>query len=233
MSREPWVVTGDMFLSVKETDTLLAHVLRHEREAEGDDALAPAVDRLIVESLLFSGVRNTEFCRLTLADVALDAEPAFSVRGTPREDRTVFLPQHLADLLRRFIAEIRPHLLPPGVNPRSRSQPLVVNERGRAYERTGLYRRVVRILAEAGLGARASVQLLRHTYGYLAYLRTGGNLLFCQRQLGHAHPMVTAVYAEFVKHSYVDLANAVAGLADNSSSSARGRAKPRAISPRG
>ncbi|MFQ5503069.1 MAG: hypothetical protein ACE5EQ_12370, partial [Phycisphaerae bacterium] len=61
-------------------------------------------------------------------------------------------------------------------------------------------------------GNRASVQLLRHTYGYLAYLQTGGNLLFVQRQLGHAHPMITAIYAQFVEEDYSDLANRVSDL---------------------
>ena len=89
--------------------------------------------------------------------------------------------------------------------------PLVLNERGKPYERTGLYRRVVRILTEAGLGSRASVQLLRHTYGYLAYKRSGGNLLFVQRQLGHAHPLVTSIYAQFVDEPYARLADAVGG----------------------
>ncbi|NLE37997.1 MAG: site-specific integrase, partial [Pirellulaceae bacterium] len=54
-----------------------------------------------------------------------------------------------------------------------------------------------------------SVQLLRHTYGYLAYARSRGNLLFVQRQLGHAHPMVTAIYAQFVEESYQPLAEQV------------------------
>ena len=84
------------------------------------------------------------------------------------------------------------------------------NERGKAYERTALYRRVVRILTDAGLGDRASVQLLRHTYGYLAFKQTGGNLLFLQKQLGHAHPMVTAVYAEFVDFPLDRLADQIA-----------------------
>jgi integrase/recombinase XerD len=90
----------------------------------------------------------------------------------------------------------------------------VFHERRRPFERTGMYRRVVRILTAAGLGERASVQLLRHTYGYLAYLRTGGNLLFIQRQLGHAHPMVTSIYAQFVEESYAEMAERVFGAGD-------------------
>ena len=94
--------------------------------------------------------------------------------------------------------------------------PLFVTERGRAFERTGLYRRVVRVLTEAGLGERASVQLLRHTYGYLAYLATGGNLLFVQRQLGHAHPMITSIYAQFAEESYAGMADAIGRRAGRS-----------------
>jgi site-specific recombinase XerD len=148
----------------------------------------------------------------TLANTVIGAgESLFLVRGTPREDRDVYVPGELTDLIRRFVKEIRPQCLAAGVSPRDFSQPLVVNERGRPYERTGLYRRVVRILTEAGLKGRASVQLLRHTYGYLAYKRSGGNLLFVQRQLGHAHPLVTSIYAQFVDEPYARLADAVGG----------------------
>jgi integrase len=110
-----------------------------------------------------------------------------------------------------FVGQTRPALLPEEVDPDDLDCPLVYHERRRPYERTGLYRRVTRILTRAGLKDRASVQLLRHTYGYLAYGRTGGNLLFVQRQLGHAHPMVTSVYAQFFEESYEDLANQVFG----------------------
>jgi site-specific recombinase XerD len=123
----------------------------------------------------------------------------------------VYIPGFVSDQIAQYIATIRPDLLSAAVSPKDQAQPLILNERGRAYDRTALYRRVVRILTEAGLGQRASVQLLRHTYGYLAYLRSSGNLLFVQRQLGHSHPMVTAVYAQFVKFSYAALANQVGG----------------------
>jgi integrase len=221
----PWKITRQMFLSTAEIDSLRAHLALRVSEAPRAEQIAAVVDRVIVESLLFSGLRNSEFCRLTRADVDLGkAAPAFHVRGTPREDRTVYIPRQLAALLREFVAETRPACLPEGIGSRDLSQPLVLNERGRPYERTGLYRRVVRILTDAGLGSRASVQLLRHTYGYLAYLRTGGNLLFVQRQLGHAHPMVTSVYAAFVDESYPGMANSVGSDPAGPADSGRSRA---------
>jgi integrase len=177
------------------------------------DIIVPRVDEIIICSLLFSGLRNSEFCRLTLADLAIGSgQSKILVRGTPREDRTVFIPRSLGNLVGRYVSETRPGCMPEGASPRDPTLPLVFNERRKPYERTGLYRRVVRILTDAGLGPRASVQLLRHTYGYLAYKRSGGNLLFVQRQLGHAHPLVTSIYAQFVDEPYARLADAVGGL---------------------
>jgi integrase/recombinase XerD len=221
MIRLPWQITRQMFLSEDEIDALLVHIAFAARQAEPDD-VGPRVDEVIIRSLLFSGLRNSEFCGLALANTVIGTgQSLFQVRGTPREDRDVFVPSGLSELIRRFAKEIRPQTLPDGVSPRDLSQPLVLNERGRPYERTGLYRRVVRILTEAGLKERASVQLLRHTYGYLAYKRSGGNLLFVQRQLGHAHPLVTSIYAQFVDEPYAAMADRIANRADTSRPSKR------------
>jgi site-specific recombinase XerD len=207
MVRLPWQITRKMFLSEDDVDKLLAHLSEQVRRAEPGD-IGPRVDELIIRSLLFSGLRNSEFCGLTLANTCIGASQSlFQVRGTPREDRDVFVPRELSDLIRRFVKEIRPQCLPEGTSPRDLSLALVLNDRGRPYERTGLYRRVVRILTEAGFKDRARVQLLRHTYGYLAYKRSGGNLLFVQRQLGHAHPLVTSIYAQFVDEPYPEMAD--------------------------
>ncbi len=208
-----WELTRESFLSEPEVADLLSYLEQQERDTSEDAVVSAATDRVIIETLLYSGLRNTEFCRLRVVDTVIGTKTsAVQVSGTPNQDRTVYIPESLAALHRKYIKEIRPRLLPDEVSPKDHDQPLIFNERGRPYERTALYRRVVRILTEAGLGARASVQLLRHTYGYLAYLRTGGNLLFVQKQLGHAHPMVTVIYAQFVEHPYDQLANQVAGI---------------------
>jgi len=211
MARLPWAITREMFLSLDEVEALLAHV-RKRAEAGGQTEF---LDRLIVEVMLFSGLRNSEFCGLRLGDAILDrADAMLAIRGMDEAGRTVHLPTAIGDLLSRYTSQIRSTLLPQGVGPEDPDQALVFHERRRPFERTGLYRRVVRILTAAGLAERASVQLLRHTYGYLAYLRTGGNLLFVQRQLGHAHPMVTSIYAQFVDESYAGLAERVFGAGE-------------------
>ena len=216
MPRQPWDISRDMFLTDGETAALLDHVRQCELDADDKRRMAAATDRVLIETLLFTGIRNSELCRIRLKDVQLGAKDSLIyIRGKCRERRSVHIPAALDSLLTRFIKVTRPALLKTGVKPSDPSQPLFINEHHRAFERTTLYRRVVRILTEAGMGSRASVQLLRHTYGYLAYLKTKGNLLFVQRQLGHAHPMITSIYAQFVEEPYDQMANQiVAGLCD-------------------
>jgi integrase/recombinase XerD len=216
----PWQVSREMFLGEQEVEQLR----RHLQPSAGNDsprqsALA-ARDRLLIESLLFSGLRNSELCGLNIDDAVVDTRQSiFLVRGTPRQDRTVYVPRSLGLLVKEFVRSHRPQLVRPTDARSPVSDRLLVNDRGKPFDRTALYRRVVAILTAAGLGKRASVQLLRHTYGYLAYKRSGGNLLFIQRQMGHAHPMVSSVYAQFCEEDYSEIADRV-GQAPASSSTA-------------
>jgi integrase/recombinase XerD len=206
-----WEITRDMFLSEEEIARLLAHVGAVEPGANERRKAQAARDRLLIEALLFSGLRNSEFCGLRVRDTIVGTgESVFLVRGTPRQDRTVHVPEALSLLVQQFVHVHREILVRRQRGGVKSSDALIINDRGRPFERTSLYRRVVGILTAAGLGERASVQFLRHTYGYLAYKQSGGNLLFVQRQMGHAHPMVSSVYSQFVEESYPDLANRIA-----------------------
>lgn len=202
----------NQILAEHEADKLLMMLERAVGTASSAERSGAILDQLVVAALLLSGLRNSEFCSLAVRDTIIGTQQsAFLIRRPAARRRTVHVPWKLSNLVVQYVKDVRPHFLPKGVDAGDGTQPLILNEHRRPYERTGLYRRVVRILTEAGLGDRASVQLLRHTYGYLAYLRTGGNLLFVQRQLGHAHPGITSAYARLVDESYSDLAERVGG----------------------
>jgi hypothetical protein len=53
MTREPWQITRDMFLSVDEVDRLLAHVRAGADHNPPDDRAAAFVDRVLIESVFF------------------------------------------------------------------------------------------------------------------------------------------------------------------------------------
>ena len=206
--RQPWTLTPEMFLDEKEVTRLLRSVRQAAQHAPDTEVAGRCLDRVLIECLLFTGMRNSELCTLRVEDVKPARGSATAAIRGPRGkiDRTIHLPAALASLLRKYVSRTRPILAERAAKP---AVTFIVNERGNAYDRTALYRRVVRILTDADLASRASVQLLRHTYGYLAYLRTGGNLLFVQRQLGHAHPIVTSIYAQFVPEDGGELADRV------------------------
>src|SRR5262245_29142675 len=156
--RMPWEITREMFLSFEEVERLLAHVRARAHRAAGTEAMAAILDRVIVESLLFSGVRASELCKLALGDTHVGtAEPHFLVRGQRKDDRAVYLPESLSELVSTYVRHVRPQLLAADVDSRDPKRALLYGEHRQPYERTGLYRRVVRVLTEAGLGERASV----------------------------------------------------------------------------
>jgi integrase/recombinase XerD len=161
MPRDPWKISLESFLSGDELDRLLDFLECRVAECSGAPQTTAATDELIIHGLVFSGLRNSEFCTLKLQDTIVGTRRSeFRVVGTPREDRTVCVPRALSERILRYVRDIRRELLHAETDPRDLAQPLIVNERGRGYERTSLYRRVVRILTAAGLGERASVQHL-------------------------------------------------------------------------
>ena len=196
-----------MFLGLGEVRQLLDAI-----RADGTDSAFPdparVIDQLIVECLIWSGLQTSEFCRLRVADTIVGTgRSSLLVVGKRERRREVFIPSHVSAMIQLYVEKIRPRYVPADWAVADIEQALVLNERRRPLTRPTLYRRVSTILERHGFGDRASVQLLRHTYGYLAYLLSGSNLLFVQRQLGHAHPMVTAVYAQFVEEDYAAIAN--------------------------
>lgn len=222
---EEWKLDRSMVLSAAEANALLSSVQGRADDTSGRGRDTALLDVLIIEALLLSGLRNSEFCSLNVSDTIVETGvSAFVVRGQGGRGRNVYVPERVSELVWEYVHEVRPGFLPAGIDPGDREQPLVFNEHRRPFERTGLYRRVVKILTDAGLGERASVQLLRHTYGYLTYLATGGNLLFVQRQLGHAHPRITSVYARLVEESYAELAERVATVCEGAARGPGGRA---------
>jgi len=216
----PWHISREMFLAESEVERLRRHLSSANANDFSRQAALAARDRLLIDALLFSGLRNSELCGLRIGDTTIGTgQSLFLVRGTPRQDRTIYVPAPLSQLVREFVQSQRPQLVRSQSAAAAVRDFLLVNDRGNAFDRTSLYRRVVAILTTAGLGERASVQLLRHTYGYLAYKRTGGNLLFIQRQMGHAHPMVSSVYAQFCEEDYSAIADRVGQSATSSMAS--------------
>jgi integrase/recombinase XerD len=217
-------IAHDKVLSGAEVETLMESLHKRALRTNQESWANLQLDELIVVALLSSGLRNSEFCSMAVNDTILwYGDSVFAIRRPASRKRTVYIPSKVSSLVQQYVETVRPRFLPYGMDPKDFTKPLVFSEQRHPFDRTSMYRRVVKILTEAGLGERANVQLLRHTYGYLAYLRTGGNLLFVQRQLGHAHTATTAMYAKLVEESYSDLAERILPAAGRGPEAAVGK----------
>lgn len=121
----------------------------------------------------YAGLRVSEAAALDWSDVDVEAKRA-RILGKGQKTRLVALSTLLID-----------QLLPDtGGN--------VVTAGGKPYSAAQLQRRVNRAIASASVDA--TFHQLRHRYGTIAYQATG-DLLAVGRQMGHASPVTTAVYA--------------------------------------
>lgn len=121
----------------------------------------------------YAGLRVSETAALDWADVDVEAKRA-RILGKGQKTRLVALSTLLIDQL---LPDTGGNVVAAGGPPNSAAQ---------------LQRRVNRAIAAASVDA--TFHQLRHRYGTLAYQATG-DLLAVGRQMGHASPVTTAVYA--------------------------------------
>jgi integrase/recombinase XerD len=104
------------------------------------------------------------------------------------KDRIVPLGRAAAAAVQRYLREGRPELVGE-----RQERKLIVNFRGNALTRQGLYKIIQRHAKAAGLEGKMSPHTLRHTFA--THLLSGGcDLRSVQEMLGHADVSTTQMY---------------------------------------
>lgn len=169
-------------------------------EPRGTDPLAMR-DRALLELMYACGLRASEATGMQLSDIDLD-EGVLRARGKGAKERIVPIGSSAIAATRAYLQRGRPALV--GVQVQSR---LLVNVRGGALTRQGLYKIVQGHARRAGLERKMSPHTLRHTFA--THLLAGGcDLRSLQEMLGHSDLATTQVYthlsAERLKDVYFD-----------------------------
>jgi integrase/recombinase XerD len=156
-------------------------------------------DRALLEVMYACGLRASEAIGLQASDVDLD-EGMLRARGKGSKERLVPIGRQAVAALRAYEQRGRPAL----VGQRVQTQ-LLVNHRGGALTRQGLYKIVQGHARGAGLEQKMSPHTLRHSFA--THLLAGGcDLRSLQEMLGHADLATTQVYthlsAERLKDVY-------------------------------
>lgn len=183
----------DKYLSESEEQTLRRYVstqadaarLRHRSRAINDE--------MIVLTLLNTGLRAGELCRLRIGDIpqASDKSLLWVHAGKGGKKRPVEIARKFAQRLRSYVRQYRAKASPDHF--------VFVSERrdGKAdkpYCYWSVYSKVKR-LGEKALGNnRLHPHVLRHTYLTRLY-NVDHDLRFVQDQAGHSSPVTTAIYA--------------------------------------
>jgi integrase/recombinase XerD len=166
------------FLTVAETEALL----------QAPDGKKPRGlrDRAMLEVLYGSGLRVSELASLKLAEINL--EDGFLVcRGKGGKERIVPLGRSSCNAVKRYLAEVRPLLEHGG------REELFLSRRGRPFTRQGVWKLLRQHAAAAGLGAKISPHVLRHSFA-THLLERGADLRSVQLMLGHSQITTTQIY---------------------------------------
>ncbi|MCJ7486169.1 MAG: site-specific tyrosine recombinase XerD [Candidatus Aminicenantes bacterium] len=166
------------FLTVKEVEELL--------RAPDDKKPRGVRDRAMLEVLYGSGLRVSELASLKLAEVNL--EDGFLIcRGKGGKERIVPLGRSACGAVGRYLAEVRPLVVS------GERDELFLSRRGKPFTRQGLWKLLRQHARAAGLDAKISPHILRHSFA-THLLERGADLRSVQLMLGHSQITTTQIY---------------------------------------
>jgi integrase/recombinase XerC len=160
-----------------------------------ESAAFPERDRVIMELLYGSGLRNSELIGINLDDIHWSNE-ALLVRGKGRKERIVPLGESAALAIREYMPQ-RQKLLAE----KKKSNPaLLLNLRGTRLTTRSVGRIVKQIAMSRGLPSDIHPHTLRHAFG-THLLEEGADLRAIQELLGHERLATTQRYTQLsMKH---------------------------------
>lgn len=169
-------------LDEKEFNLLIAKI--------NEDGVLPRI-KITVLLLLACGLRVSEYCELTAANVHLDVDhPYLRVIGKGDKEREIPLPEEVCVALAQHEASL-PDLngLFVGVERKGRLVP---------YTPSGVFRMIQKLMREAGIvKRRMSPHVLRHTYA-TRQLQAGVPIATLRMWMGHESIATTMIYESSV-----------------------------------
>ena len=158
-------------------------------DAPGDADILACRDKAILETLYSSGIRVSELCDLTLADVDLE-DGVLRVIGKGRKERLTPIGSQAIKAIRLYL---QARQMDSRIDPPSPGQRLFLNKHGAALSTRSVRRKLDKYLAEVGLDPGISPHTLRHSFA-THLLNNGADLRSVQELLGHQSLSTTQIY---------------------------------------
>lgn len=149
-------------------------------------------DRLVLELLYGSGLRNSELCGIRLQDIRR-SEQVVLVRGKGKKERMTPFSDAACEALAAYLP-VRLAMMAASHPPKQHAS-LLVNRRGSALTTRSVGRIVKRMAIAAGLPSEVHPHTLRHAFG-THLLSEGADLRAIQEMLGHERLSTTQRYTQ-------------------------------------
>jgi integrase/recombinase XerD len=166
------------FLTVAEVEALLG-------QPDTTDVLGIR-DRAMLEVMYAAGLRVSELITLRTADIHLK-DNFLLCHGKGGKERIVPLGKSAVDAVVRHLDKARPKLMREPVNA------LFLTRRGDRFTRQGFWKLLRQYARKAGLSAKISPHVLRHSFA-THLLERGADLRSVQLMLGHSQITTTQIY---------------------------------------
>lgn len=167
-----------------------------------EDQPAGLRNRAILEIMYACGLRVSEVCSIQLAELDLD-ERILTVTGKGNKQRIVPFYIRVQQLLRRYLAEVRPQFV------KQEHGVLFVSQRGSPITTRAVQMILKQAGIDAGLNQPLHPHMLRHSFA-THLLDNGADLRVVQELLGHSSLSTTQIYTHVTLdrlRSAVDLAH--------------------------
>ncbi len=158
--------------------------MKHMLDGEAVPSAWPERDRLALELLYGSGLRNSELIGLNLDDRIKPDE--LIIRGKGKKERTVPMSEHAIEALESYLPSRKT------VAERKNATALILNWRGARMTTRSIGRMVKHVAQAKGLSNMHPHSLRHACAGHM--LENGVHLTHIQRLLGHSHIATTLLY---------------------------------------
>ena len=145
-------------------------------------------DKLIIKTIIFTGIRVSEALNLKRKDITEDGDLfIIRIRGKGNKYRIVMIKRHL----------IEDHLNAIAINYINKEGYLFINKKGTRLTQAYVSRIVEQILFKAGIRKEKNgAHMLRHTFATMLYKKQK-DLVLVQEALGHASLNTSRIYTHF------------------------------------
>lgn len=206
-------LTPSKYLDPEEVKKFRRCLDRTERAGKAQNLILPVRDSVMLHTILGAGLRVSEAANLTLNDLYLQySESKILVNNSKRgKSRIVNIGLDLKKRLKSYLTWKRKN-----GQPMTKHDFVFLTRHGTKCSIRSIQDVFSKYLNQADIKKDAGIHSLRHTFAVLLYKSSGNNLRMVQKQLGHASPQTTQIYADVMDS---DTQKAVDGMFSTEKSS--------------